>query len=116
MGRIDAYNVKRGALLDALRLDHPTFVAHRLAFGAYWSVARRDVAKAYREWLGVETHSPADAGNLYALLVYLGAVHDDATERFYGVGLKGEERAERREGNCEERAERREGREGKGEG
>ena len=106
MDRIDAYNVRRGAFLDALRVDHPTFVAHRLAFGAYWSVERKEVARAYRDWLGVDAHAPADAGNLYALLVYLGAVHDEATQTFYGVGLRGTARSERRG----ERSEKGEGR------
>lgn len=95
MDRIDAHNVKRGALLDALRLGHPTFIASRLAFGLYWSVERKEVARAYRDWLGVEAHAPADVGNLYALLVYLGAVHDEATQTFYGVELRGESEEER---------------------
>ncbi len=85
---IDSRNIKRGAALDALRFHHPEFIAQRLEFGSQWSVERREVAEAYTDWLGVEDFAPADVGNLYALLVYLGAVHNEDTKRFYGVGLR----------------------------
>lgn len=88
MESIDSHNIKRGAALDALRCHHPEFIAQRLEFGSQWSVERREVAKAYTDWLGVEEFAPADVGNLYALLVYLGAVHNEDTKRFYGVGLR----------------------------
>lgn len=88
MKRIDAHNVKRGEMLDALRMGHPTFIAQKLAFDSHWSVEKRKVAEAYTDWLGVEDFAPADVGNLYALLVYLGAVHNESTETFHGVGLR----------------------------
>lgn len=88
MESIDFHNIKRGAALDALRCHHPEFIAQRLEFGSQWSVESNEVAEAYTDWLGVEDFAPADVGNLYALLIYLGAVHNEDTKRFYGVGLR----------------------------
>lgn len=88
MERIDPHHVRRGNALDELRFAHPAFIAQRLQFGRDLSVEGRDVAKVYTEWLGVKDFAPADVGNLYALLMYLGVAHNETTRTFHGVGLR----------------------------
>ena len=88
MERIDPHNIRRGEVLDALRFDHPAFIAQRLEFGPDLSVKRSDFAADYKEWRGIEDFSPADMRNLYSLLVYLGVVHNEAAKTFHGVGLR----------------------------
>ena len=82
-------DIIRGPKLDRLRIGHPTFIAERLQFDPNLSVPRLDVSNAYGKWLGVGKKWDAkDVHNLHVLLVFLGVVHNKATMRFHGVGLR----------------------------
>lgn len=88
MERIEPHSLRRGEVLDALRLDHPAFIVERLEFGPDLSVKRSVLAADYKEWRGIKDFSPADMRNLYSLLVYLGLDHNEATKTFHGVRLR----------------------------
>lgn len=79
----------RGKNLDRLRFGHPAFIAERLQFDPDLSVPRKDVSFAYGKWMGLgKNFKSKDVHNLHVLLVFLGVVHDKATKRFHGVGLR----------------------------
>ncbi|MDE0075960.1 MAG: hypothetical protein OXO50_00485 [Caldilineaceae bacterium] len=87
MPRTDPDNIRRGPTLDKLRSHHPAFVAERLKFCSDLSVSRSNVATAYGDWLGRNWQSN-DMHNVYALIRFLGAVENEESRTFHGVGLR----------------------------